>query len=122
VIVVECGSSNIAIDRFHPKKNSKFITAQGTFRFEDSLPTNRPDQGCQMVYFHTQNPDLGNFWRSFEWKMMVHFSTIWNILRSFGIMYYHLVIIVVILVYFSLFACLDQEKHGKPGPDQFNEL
>jgi hypothetical protein len=21
-------------------------------------------QGCQMVYFRTKNPDLGNFWRA----------------------------------------------------------
>jgi hypothetical protein len=26
------------------------------------------DQGCQMVYFQTKNPNLGKFWRVSEWK------------------------------------------------------
>jgi hypothetical protein len=25
-----------------------------------------PQQGCQMVYFQTKNPDLGKFWRALE--------------------------------------------------------
>jgi hypothetical protein len=24
-------------------------------------------QGCQMVYFQTKNPNLGKFWRAFNW-------------------------------------------------------
>jgi hypothetical protein len=31
-------------------------------------------QGCQMVCFQTQNPNLGKFWRALEWKMLVHFT------------------------------------------------
>jgi hypothetical protein len=30
--------------------------------------TSRQDQGCQMVYFQTKNPNLGKFWRSLVWK------------------------------------------------------
>jgi hypothetical protein len=30
-----------------------------------------------MVYFKTQNPNLGVFWRAVEWKMLVHFTAIW---------------------------------------------
>jgi hypothetical protein len=44
-----------------------------------------------MVYFQTQNSDLGKFWRALDWKMFVYFMTIWNILRPFGIIYGHLV-------------------------------
>jgi hypothetical protein len=29
-------------------------------------------QGCQMVYFQTQNPNLGKFFRAVEWNRMVH--------------------------------------------------
>jgi hypothetical protein len=29
-------------------------------------------QGCQMVYFHTKNPNLGIFWRALEFKILVH--------------------------------------------------
>jgi hypothetical protein len=36
--------------------------------------------GCQVVYFHTKNPNLGIFWRGLDWKMLVYFTTLWNIL------------------------------------------
>jgi hypothetical protein len=48
-------------------------------------------KGCQMVWFQTKNPHLGKFWRALEWKMMVYFMVIWNILRSVGIFYGHLI-------------------------------
>jgi hypothetical protein len=32
------------------------------------------DQGCQMVYFKTKNPNLGIFWSALEWKMLVYFT------------------------------------------------
>jgi hypothetical protein len=41
-------------------------------------------QGCQMVYFQTKNPNLGKFWRALEWKMIIYYMIIWNILRPFG--------------------------------------
>jgi hypothetical protein len=43
-----------------------------------------------MVCFQTKNPNLGKFWRAFEWKMLVYFMAIWNILWPFGIIYGHL--------------------------------
>jgi hypothetical protein len=49
------------------------------------------NQGCQMVYFQTKNPNLGKFWMALEWKMLVYFMTICNILRPFGIIYGRLV-------------------------------
>jgi hypothetical protein len=48
-------------------------------------------QGCQMVYFQTKNPNLGKFWRALDWKMLIYFMAIWNILWRFGIFYDHLV-------------------------------
>jgi hypothetical protein len=30
-------------------------------------------QRCQMAYFLTKNPNLGKFWRAWEWKMLVYF-------------------------------------------------
>jgi hypothetical protein len=47
-------------------------------------------KGCQMVYFRTKNPNLGKFWRTLEWKMLVYFMVFWNILRTLGIFYAHL--------------------------------
>jgi hypothetical protein len=49
------------------------------------------DQGCQMVYFQTKNPNLGRFGRALESNMLLFFMTIWNILRQFGIIYFRLV-------------------------------
>jgi hypothetical protein len=33
-------------------------------------------QGCQMVLFHTKNPNFGKFCRALEWKMLLDFMTI----------------------------------------------
>jgi hypothetical protein len=41
------------------------------------IPDWNQDQGCRMVYFHT---NLGKFWRALEWKMLVYFMITWNIL------------------------------------------
>jgi hypothetical protein len=38
-------------------------------------------QGCQMVYFQTENTNLGKFWRALEWKMLVYFMAPCNILQ-----------------------------------------
>jgi hypothetical protein len=38
-----------------------------------------------MVYFQTPNPNLGNFFRALDWKMLIYFMAIWTIL--FGISY-----------------------------------
>jgi hypothetical protein len=46
-------------------------------------------KGCQMVCFETKNPNLGKLWKALEWKMLVNFMVIWNILQSLGIFYSH---------------------------------
>jgi hypothetical protein len=33
-------------------------------------------QGCQMVSFQTKNPNLGKFWRTLDWKMLIYFMAI----------------------------------------------
>jgi hypothetical protein len=53
------------------KRNSKMV-----FQFLLSLIALKPsaceaEQGCQMVYFQTKNPNLGKFWRALIWKMLV---------------------------------------------------
>jgi hypothetical protein len=47
--------------------------------------------GCQMVCFQTKNTNLGKFLRALDWKMMIYYMAIWNILLAFGIFYDHLV-------------------------------
>jgi hypothetical protein len=51
-----------------------------------------------MVYFQTENPNLGTFWRVLAWQMLLYFTIIWNIfmailhnLWQFGIVCGHLV-------------------------------
>jgi hypothetical protein len=41
-----------------------------------SFPNCEHIQGCQMVYFHSKNPNLGIFWRTLEWKMLLYFMKI----------------------------------------------
>jgi hypothetical protein len=74
-----------------------------------------------MVYFKTKNPNSGKFGWAFEWKILVYFMVIWNILQSFGIFYGHLVYlwpfgnVVVICYIFPRFGILRQEKSGNPA-------
>jgi hypothetical protein len=35
--------------------------------------------------FSNKNTNLETFWRAFEWKMLLYFMIIWNILWLFGI-------------------------------------
>jgi hypothetical protein len=66
-----------------------------------------PNQGCQMVYFQTKNPNLGKFWRVLQWKTLVYMST-WYILRPFWYIYGRLIYFMVIwyiygrLIYFMV--------------------
>jgi hypothetical protein len=41
-------------------------------------------QGCQMVYFQTENPNLSKFSRALDWKLLIYFC-------PFGVFYWHLV-------------------------------
>jgi hypothetical protein len=78
-----------------------------------------PKQGCQMVYFETQNPNLGNYWKVLQRKMLVYFMAIWSIVRLFNTLYSHLLnLLCVHLVYFPSFEMLGQEKSGNPAPKQ----
>jgi hypothetical protein len=58
----------------------------------------RSDQGCQMVSFQTKIPYLGKFWRALEWKMLINFMAIWNILWLFHDHLVHFVFIFPVLV------------------------
>jgi hypothetical protein len=48
------------------------------------------EQGCQMVCFQTQTPNLGKICTVSDWKMSINFKAIWNILWTFGIFNDHL--------------------------------
>jgi hypothetical protein len=43
-----------------------------------------------MVHFQTKNPSFGKFWKALDWKILIYFMVIWNILRTFRIFYDHL--------------------------------
>jgi hypothetical protein len=44
-----------------------------------------------MIYFYNKNSNLVIVLSVLEWKMLVHFLFVWNILRPFDIFYGHLV-------------------------------
>jgi hypothetical protein len=67
-------------------------------------------QGCQMVYLQTNKIPI---WVNFGvctlgWKMLIYFMVIWNILRTFGLFYDHLVHFVFIWYHVP-------RKSGNPG-------
>jgi hypothetical protein len=77
----------------------------------------RRDQGCQMVYLQTKNPDLGKFWRVLQWKMMVYFMANWSILRQIGIFMAIWCILQRIGIFYGHFGMLYQEKSGNSAGD-----
>jgi hypothetical protein len=72
-----------------------------------------------MVCFQTKNPNLSKFWKALDWKMLIYFMAIWNILRTYGIFYDHLAQFVFIWYIFFAFGIMHQEKSGNPGRQHF---
>jgi hypothetical protein len=75
-----------------------------------------------MVSFQTQNPNLGKFWRALDWKMLIDFKAIWNILQAFGMFYDHLEHFVFIWNIFSGLGNIYQEKSGNPETDSSTSM
>jgi hypothetical protein len=79
-------------------------------------------QGCQMVYFQTKNPNLGKFWMALISEKVgilygrLEYDT--ANLYFYGNMYGNLVAIWHILPYFGK---LCQEKSGNPGVSKTRE-
>jgi hypothetical protein len=72
-----------------------------------------------MVCLQTKNSNLGKFGRAVEWKMLVHFMTIGNILRPFGICnVWPFGIVCGNLVYFSQFEMFGARKIWQPRSSQ----
>jgi hypothetical protein len=55
-----------------------------------------------MVYFQTQNPNWGKFWRALDLEMLIYFTAICNILRTHGIFFDHLIYFVFIRYIFPV--------------------
>jgi hypothetical protein len=72
-------------------------------------------QGCQTVYFHTKNRNLGKFCTVLHWERLVYFMDIGSILRSLDIFYDHLVYFVAVWYIFPRVGTLHQEKSGNPA-------
>jgi hypothetical protein len=51
-----------------------------------------------MVYFQAKNSNLGKFWRALDWKMLIYYMAMWNILQTFEICYDHFVFICYIFL------------------------
>jgi hypothetical protein len=84
--------------------------------WEAKRQTKCPLQGCQMVYFQTKNSDLGKFWRTLQWMMLVYIMNICSILQPSNIFYGHLVYFLVNWYIFPRVGMLYQEKSGNAGP------
>jgi hypothetical protein len=65
-----------------------------------------------MVYFQTQNSNLGKFLRALDWKMLMYLMAICNFLQTFGTFYDHLLPPVFIGYILSGFGITYQEKSG----------
>jgi hypothetical protein len=67
-----------------------------------------------MVCFQTKNHNLGKLWSALDWKMLIYFMGIWNILLRFGNFNGHLVIFVFIWYIFSGFWYRVSRKIWQP--------
>jgi hypothetical protein len=85
----------------------KIVSSISGANFDGTLDLFR-NQGCQMVYFQTKNPNVDTFPRALEWEMLLHFMIIWNILWPFckfiAVWYGWFVAIWYIFHYFSTFG------------------
>jgi hypothetical protein len=75
---------------FHQEKSGNPEFASRRKRCPDTnsdLLRVAPEKGCQTVCFLTKNPNLGKFWRAFDWKMLIYLMPIWDILQTFRILY-----------------------------------
>jgi hypothetical protein len=63
-----------------------------------------------MVSLQTKNPNLGKLWRALDWKILIYFMAIWNILQTFGIFYGHLVHFAVIWYFFPVLVCCTEKN------------
>jgi hypothetical protein len=62
--------------------------------------------------FKVKNPNLSNFWRFLQWKMLVSFMPMWSVLLVFFLAFWY------ILRLSGTFFCLGMlylEKSGNPG-------
>jgi hypothetical protein len=114
-------STGDAICNVHLGPGTQFLLHINVFEFSPKckMPSFQVEprtgfQGCQMVYFWTKNPNLGTFWTALQWKMMVYFMDTWSILRSFVILYGHLVQFMVIWYIFPILV-ISTEKSGNPA-------
>jgi hypothetical protein len=71
-----------------------------------------------MVYFQTQNPNLGKFGRVLRWKMLVDFMAILSILRTFGIFMVIWYISWPIGIFIPVLVCFIKKKSGNPVFEQ----
>jgi hypothetical protein len=65
-----------------------------------------------MVYFQTKNTNLGKFWRTLDWKMLL-------CLEYFGIFHDHMENFMFSWYIFSGLGIMCQEKSGNPGRNGF---
>jgi hypothetical protein len=64
-----------------------------------------------MVYFQTKSPDLGNFWKVFQWKMSVYFTNIMSNLHTAKWLFSgHFVHLVVIWHIYPILLCRTEKN------------
>jgi hypothetical protein len=78
-VIISTISVGSFLKKFCPKLLYKTLAENGLGR--------NGDQGCQMVYFQAKNSNLGKIWMTLDWKLLIYFMAIWNILQTFEIFY-----------------------------------
>jgi hypothetical protein len=85
------------------------------------LRNNGVEQGCQIACFQAKNPNLGKFWRVFQWKMLVHKSYGYLVYFMYGQLIYFVAIWYILCLFGILFPFLVhymKKKSGNPGVER----
>jgi hypothetical protein len=114
LVLVSCTNKNLAALLLSRKRHCIVSGLQGSDYIRSSEPRRADNQGRQMAAFETKNPDLGKFLRAFDWKKLIYFMHIWNILWIFGKVYDHLVHFVLILIHVFRFRYHVPRKIWQP--------
>jgi hypothetical protein len=63
------------------------LTCASFFSWTTRSVKSSGQQGCQMVFCRTKNPNLGKFWRAREWNMLAHFNRHLEHFVAFGMLF-----------------------------------
>jgi hypothetical protein len=106
--------SNHSFIVHHPVNRDDWHLLAHALASDLTITTGLPDG-----LFLNRNPHLDKFLRALDWKMLIYFMAIWNILRPFGKFYEHMALFELIWYNFFRLWYHVPRKIWQPGVATF---